>query len=211
MTQRALAAVAGVPREDVMRIEAGSMGRVTFDRTRRLFEVLGGRVRPSVWWNGAAADRLLDERHAALVERAVAVFRSRGWRTEVEVSFAEYGERGSIDILGAQVELHAVAVAEVKSDLGSLEETNRILDVKDRLAPKIAYDRFGWRPSVIGRILIMPDEDRLRRLVDRHAATMGSAYPARGREVRAWLRRPDRRLRGIWFLSEVGLRDRISA
>jgi hypothetical protein len=94
-------------------------------------------------------------------------------------------------------------VVEVKSDLGSIEETNRVLDAKELLAPRLSAARFGWPPDVIGRLLVLPDEDRLRRLVARHERTMTAVYPARGREVRAWLRAPDRQLRGIWFLSEV--------
>jgi len=33
---------------------------------------------------------------------------------------------------------------------------------------------------------------------------MNVLYPIRGREVRAWLRHPDRAIGGIWFVSEVG-------
>ncbi len=43
---------------------------------------------------GAALDRLLDQRHAGLVERSIVVQRSYGWRCETEVTFSEYGERG---------------------------------------------------------------------------------------------------------------------
>lgn len=127
----------------------------------------------------------------------------RGWQAQAEVSFSEYGERGSIDIFAARPASRAIAVCELKSAIGSLEETNRMLDVKERLAPKIALARFGWRPAYTGRLLILPDEKTVRRLIARHAATMDGLYPARSREVRAWLRQPDRALRGIWFLSDL--------
>ena len=91
---------------------------------------------------------------------------------------------------------------EIKSTFGSLEETNRALDVKERLAPKIALARFGWKPVVVGRILVVPSERTVRRVVARHAATMDALYPARSREVRAWLRMPDVPIRGIWFVSD---------
>lgn len=211
LTQRALAASAGVPRQDVLRVEAGLAGSLPLDRLRRTFEAVGGRARLGVWWNGAAADRLLDERHAGLVERAVAVLDRRGWTTLIEASFSEYGERGSIDILGARQAELAVAICEIKSDFGSLEETNRIFDAKARLVPKIAADRFGWRPEVVGRILIVPSTDAVRRVITRHERTMASSYPARSHEVRAWLRKPTTPLRGIWFLSEVPNRDSVNA
>jgi hypothetical protein len=201
--QADIAEIANVPRRDVVLIEAGHAGSVPLDRIRRVFAATGGLARVTAWWNGAAADRLLDERHAALVERALAVMRMRGWQTAVEVTFSEFGERGSIDILGGHPSSQVVAVCEVKSVLGSIEETNRMLDTKVRLAPRLAAARFGWTPSSIARLLILPADSTTRRTVDRHALTMASVYPARSREVRAWLRRPQRSLAGIWFVSEV--------
>jgi hypothetical protein len=198
-----VARLAAVPRRDVLAIEAGRVGFVAVDRVRRAFEAAGGRARLAVWWNGAAADRLLDERHAALVEGAVRLMQRRGWLTDVEVSFSKFGERGSIDILAGQPSSRTVVVSEVKSELGSLEETNRALDVKVRLGPELAEARFGWPPATIGRLLILPDRDTLRRTISRHERTMASAYPQRGREVRTWLRHPVGSIRGIWFLSEV--------
>jgi Holliday junction resolvase-like predicted endonuclease len=180
-------------------------------RIRNICEALGAKAHLTIWWAGAAADRLLDEHHAALVERAVDVLHRRGWATIVEASFSEYGERGSIDILGAKAAGHAIAVCEVKSDFGSLEETNRVLDAKERLIPKIAAQRFGFRPAVVGTILIVPSTDRIRRIVARYERTMASTYPARSREVRAWLHRPIAHLRGVWFLSEVAAGDPVDA
>ena len=203
LTQAALAQRAGVPRRDVIRIEAGLVGRVALDRARAIFEATGGRARLSTWWQGAAADRLLDERHAALVERVVGLFERRGWETAVEVSFSHFGERGSIDLLGALRDMRAVAVVEVKSEFGSLEETNRRLDMKERIAPVISQERFGFRPAFVGRILVVPSHDSIRRVVARHERTMSSIYPARSHDVRRWLWRPDGAIRAIWFVSEV--------
>jgi transcriptional regulator with XRE-family HTH domain len=202
-----VAQVARVSRRDVMAIEAGEAGTLPLDRVRRVFAAMGARARVTAWWNGAAADRLLDMRHAALVERALALMHLRGWQTAVEVTFSEFGERGSIDILGGHPSSRALAVCEVKGDVGSIEETNRMLDVKERLAPRLATRRFGWTAGSTGRLLILPADSTTRRVVERHAMTMASVYPARSREVRAWLRRPQGSLRGIWFLSEVRRAD----
>jgi hypothetical protein len=207
-SQRDLARLAGVPRDDVMAVEAGRLGVVAFDRTRRMFDVVGARARATVWWNGAAADRLLDDRHASYVERGVGAYIRRRWEPAVEVSFADFGERGSIDILAARAAYRAVAVTEVKTDIGSFEEMNRVLDVKERLAPKIAAARFGWRPAILGRILILPGTTSMRRLVEGHGATMRAIYPARTNQIKAWLRAPTAPIRGIWFMSEVGDSDR---
>jgi transcriptional regulator with XRE-family HTH domain len=202
-TQQDLAAQARVPVADLRLVEHGRVGEVRLERTRRLFSAAGGRVKLTAWWNGAAADRLLDERHAGLVEKLVMLVARRGWLTPVEVTFSEYGERGSIDVLAGHPTCRAVGVFEVKSDIGSLEETNRVLDVKERLAPRIALAQFGWRPTTVGRILVLPEDATVRRLIARHGQTMRAIYPAGSREVRAWLRKPNRPIRAIWFLSET--------
>jgi transcriptional regulator with XRE-family HTH domain len=198
-----LAQVAHVSRRDVLLIEAGRCGQIPLDRVRRAFAAVDARAKTTVWWNGAAADRLLDERHAGLVERALASFRRAGWETAVEVSFSDYGDRGSIDIFAARPRDRAVAITEVKSDIGSIEEMNRMLDTKVRLAPKVAFARLGWRPAVVGRLLVLPSTPTMRRIVQRHSLTMVSAYPARGREIRTWLRSPAAPISGLWFVSEV--------
>ncbi|MEP7379796.1 MAG: hypothetical protein ABI725_09585 [Chloroflexota bacterium] len=201
MTQLRLSEASKVPLRDVKLVESGRAADVKLGRLRALFECIDGRVRLVPWWKGAAADRLLDVRHAAITERALTYFPRPAWEPHVEVSFAEYGERGSIDILGANRAALAVAICEVKSVIGSLEETNRMLDVKERLAPTIVYKRLGWRPNIVARILILPRDPTAIRIVNGHAATMRSIYPARGREIRAWLHNPVGPLRGIWFVS----------
>lgn len=211
LTQEALARLADVPVRDILLIEAGQAGRVRLDRIRRTFAAVDGRAHLSTWWHGAAADRLIDERHAGLVEAVLRIFRARGWETAVEVSFSEYGERGSIDVLAGYPSTLAVAVCEVKGSVGSSEEMNRMLDIKERLAPGLARQRFGWQPRIVGRLLILPEDRSIRRLMDGLAVTMATAYPTRGREVRSWLRRPDRPLRGVWFLSELRNRQAVSA
>src|SRR6185437_10731423 len=107
---------------------------------RRLFAAVDARLKVTVWWRGAAAAQLLDARHAALSERAINVLASLSWFVLSEVTFSEFGERGSIDILAGQLQTRSVVVGEVKASIGSIEETNRRLDVKERLAHKIARD-----------------------------------------------------------------------
>jgi len=202
-TQIELAKAAKVPLRDLKWIEAGQASDVKLGRIRSTFEAVDGRARLVAFWNGAAADRLLDERHARMGERAVRFISTlEDWLTEVEVTFSDYGERGSIDLLAVNLPASVAMVGEVKSAIGSLEETNRTLDMKVRLAPKIVFQRHGWRPTTIAKILIVPSDNSIRRAIEAHEATMRSAYPARGREVRAWLRKPSGPLRGIWFVPD---------
>ncbi len=138
-----------------------------------------------------------------MVDTLVVVLRRYAWLTAAEVSFSEFGERGSIDVFAANPHAQAVFVGEAKSDWGSVEETLRRLDVKRRLAPKIAQETFGFRPRFVGTALVFPDDRTARRVADRFAATLDSALPARGREIRAWLRNPTGHLRGLWFLTNA--------
>jgi len=118
------------------------------------------------------------------------------WVAPAEVTYSEFGERGSIDLFGLLEEALAVAVCEVKSAIGSLEELNRTLDAKVRLAPKLCKDRYGWSPRYVGRLLIVPEVSTIHRIIAAHRQTMDTLYPARGREIHAWLREPDRSISG---------------
>lgn len=209
--QADIATLAGVSRGSVVELEAGRAGSIRLDHVRRIFDAAGGRAHLTVLWHGAAADRLLDERHATLVELAVAQLQRRGWRAEVEVSFSEFGERSSIDVLGLHARRRAVAVCEVKSEIGSIEETNRVLDAKVRLAPKVVTTRVGWSPEVTGRILVLAETSTNRRIVRAHALTFASLYPGTTGDVKAWLRAPMVDLGGLWFLSDVARGGRTSS
>ena len=206
LTQEELAVASNVPVRDIAAIEAGQVGAVRVERVRRAFSAVGAQARVTAWWNGAAADRLLDERHAEIGERAGRAMARFGWVTPTEVTCSEYGERGSIDLFGHRQKAAAVAVGEVKSAFGSLEEMNRALDIKVRLAPKLCRDRLGWTPKLVARLLIVPDESTIRRFVAAHRQTMDTLYPLRSREIRAWLRSPVGSVGGIWFLSDPRIR-----
>ena len=111
-------------------------------------------------------------------EREIRWLRSLGWeRIDTEVTFNDYGDRGSIDLFAAQPETQSVVVGEVKSAWGSLEETLRSLDVKARLALKLAEERFGFRPANVAILLLFPAERNARRIADRHAAILDLGVP----------------------------------
>jgi len=208
---RALRRELGLRQEDLVQrgrsvhvthaLETGKAGSLPLDEVRGHFAALGATVRVNTWWNGAALDRLIDARHAAIVETLVRALRGLKWVVRTEVSFSEYGERGSIDVFGAREDQSAVFVGEAKSDWGSIEETLRVHDIKTRLARKICKDNFGFTPSHVGSALVFPDHSTVRRVAAGHQATIDASYPSRSRAVRHWLRRPVGALRGVWFLS----------
>jgi transcriptional regulator with XRE-family HTH domain len=183
----------------VSRAERGQVAELKVGTVRSLFAVVDAGCPLAPWWRSGAIDRLLDEDHAMLVAQATAYLERRGWTIEVEVSFAIYGERGSIDILATRREDGAVLVVEIKTRLMSIEELLRTLDKKVRLAPKIVEDRLGWRPRIVARIVVFADDTTNRRRVAR-ATVLETALPLRSPELGVWLGRPLRPAAGLLFL-----------
>lgn len=196
-----LAARAGLSRSAVSRSEHGWIDQLTLRSIRRIFTALEARIELAPRWKGAELERLLDERHATVVAMVARRLERLGWTVVLEVTYSEYGERGSIDVLGLRPDLLAVVVVEVKTDLASSEAVGRKLDEKTRLAPEIVRARFGWTPVAIGRLLVMPGTMRLRRLVARHDV-IRRMYPVDAAGVRRWLRKPRGPFAGLWFLSD---------
>lgn len=177
------------------------------DSITAIFEALGGRIELVPSWHGAGIDRVLDEGHARLAGQVLAILKRYGWDTQLEVTFASFGERGSIDILAWHAVTRTLLVIEIKTELGSVEGLLRPLDVKCRLATEVALKRFGWRSGAISRLVVFPDSSTIRRSVARHEMVLHRALPTCGRDVRRWLRQPSGQLAALWFLSGVGLMD----
>ncbi len=125
-------------------LERGRVEQMSLRTLRRVLLALEARGELEIRWRGGHLDRLLDERHAVLVGGIVNELASFGWVTAVVVTYARFGERGSIDVLAYRPDRTALLVVEVKSELTSLEETLRRLDEKVRLGPTIAAERLGW-------------------------------------------------------------------
>ena len=195
-----LAAAAGVSQSVVSLIELGRIEEIGLSVLRRVLGALDARAEVDVRWRGGLLDRLLDERHASLVEAVADILRSNGWEVRAEVPFALFGERGSIDLLAYHPGTQTVLLIEVKSELTSVEETLRRINVKLRVVPTVAREQLGWQVRHVARLLVLPDAGNVRRRVQRHGATFASVFPDRAARVRDWLRRPDRALGAIWFL-----------
>ncbi len=189
-------------RSAIARIERGQADRFTVRALRRVTAALDGRIDVRLLWHAEGLDRLLDERHAALVERMIGMLTELGWTAVAEVSFAIRGERGSVDILAIHPATASLLVVEVKSVVPDVQAMLVALDRKGRLGREIARER-GWFASSVTRLLVLPDDRTARRRVKAHATTFRTAMPARTIEVRRWLRRPAGTSHGILFLTNV--------
>ena len=139
---------AGISQDVVSLAELGRVEDVSIRALRRHARALGAELHLELWFRGAELDRLLDEGHAVLVGAVASRLASLGWEVRPEVSFAVYGERGSIDLVAWHAASRTLLVIEVKTELASLEETLRRHDAKARLAAGVVAERFGWRPVV---------------------------------------------------------------
>jgi transcriptional regulator with XRE-family HTH domain len=182
-------------------VERGHIDSLSLRALRQILTALEVRSVLELSWRGTALDRLLDEDHARLVAAVAAHLRRLGWLVELEVTYSEYGERGSIDIFAFHAASGTLLVVEVKTDLPSTEATLRKLDEKVRLAADVAQARFGWHARSVARIVVMPDTSTLRRRIAQHAGVFDQSLPVRGVDVRSWLRAPSGPMSGLWFLS----------
>ena len=182
-------------------LERGQIDCTPLRTVRTVLDALDATAWLDVSWRGGIIARLLDERHAALVGAVAGSL--AGWRWEVvpELSYSEYGERGSIDLVAWHAGSRTLLVVEVKTELVSVEATLRKLDEKVRLGPKIVGERLGWRPAAVAPLLVLPSDRTQRRHVERHALVLDRALPIRGRAIRAWLRDPRGPVAGLWFAS----------
>jgi transcriptional regulator with XRE-family HTH domain len=202
LTQSDLAGLAGVSQETVSRIERGVADSATLHTIRRVTAPLGITVDLVFRWNGPELERLVDARHARLVNKVVSGFGPE-WQVVVEYTFNSYGDRGAVDVLAWHATARIVLLVEIKSEFVGLESVLRSMDVKVRVVPSLVARERGWRARAVGSVLVLPDEATARRVVSRLAPVLDVALPARTVAVRRWLRAPVGPLRGVWFLADT--------
>ena len=186
----------------VARIELGGGDRVIPRTLERVVAALGARMRVLVDWQGEALDRLLDEDHARLVEIIATRLRSAGWDVAAEVTFAVYGERGSVDLLAWHAITRVLLIIEIKSVVPDVQATLASIDRKVRLGGTIGASR-GWRPLAVASLLVIGGSRTARRRVEAHRSTFDAEFPSRSAAVTAYLAAPSaaRPLRGLIFVS----------
>lgn len=179
---------ARVSRQVVSRLELNQLDGVGVRRIDRVAQALEATLRIDLEWAGAELDRLLDAGHATLTERVADMLTRWGWQVLAEASFNIYGDRGRYDLLAFHPRSGVLLVVEIKTAVGDLQETLGRLDVKVRVAPRVARER-GWAPKAVVAMIVLGESTTARRHVERHP-TIFNRLPLRGRLALTWLRRP---------------------
>jgi transcriptional regulator with XRE-family HTH domain len=203
LTQKHLGARVGLSQQEISQIERGHLGAVQVRTVRTAFRGVEASIEWDLRWRGGALDRLLDERHAALVGAITELLTIAGWEVVPELTYNVYGERGSIDLVAWHPESATLLIVEVKTELTSIEATLRKHDEKVRLGPEVVAKRFDWRPRSVARLLVLPDQRTARRRVERADAVLRRSYPVRGWSARRWLKNPIGAADGLIFLSST--------
>ncbi len=176
--QSDVARAAGLSSSVVGRHEAGEIARM--DPLRAHAEALGLRAEVRLTGIGGELARLSDDEHAAIQELLAARLRARRFEVVAELSFNEWGERGRVDLAAFEAGSAMLVVVEVKAELSDLQDTLGRLDVKGRLAKRIASLR-GWQPAGAAVVLAVAATSANRAIVAAHPALF-SGY------TRRWLR-----------------------
>ena len=140
-------------------------------------DAFGLRIRLSLTGRGGELDRLRDEEHAAIVEVMAAWLRSLGFAVEAEASFNEWGERGRFDLLAFDGASETLLLVEAKTEFTDLQDLFGSLDMKQRLASRIA-ERRGWNVRRCVVVLAVAASPFNRRIVRSHRALF-AAYTVR--------------------------------
>jgi transcriptional regulator with XRE-family HTH domain len=215
-TQAELARAAGLSAAGVSRLERGRLDATTLSVLRRVFAAMDARFDLVPRWHGGDLDRLVDARHAGMVETLVRRLSSLpDWIVHPEVTFSIFGERGSIDILAWHPARRALLVIEVKGAIGDVGGLVRQVDRYRRLARDIARER-RWSPAFVGVWLVIADGRTARRRFSEHETTLRRAFPADGHALERWIHAPGRDVSCLSFLPfghpvKVGRRRKAAA
>ena len=202
--QSDLAARSGISQSAISDIERGRISRYTLETVRKLLRVVDASASLDVLWGGRGdLDRLLDADHARLMQNWAERHRRAGWDVWNEASYSIYGERGRIDQLAFHAPTRILEVTEGKSGIWDVQETLGRLDVKVRLAPRIAQQR-GWQVSRVVGALAVIDGSTARRRIAEHDGLF-ARYSLRGRAAHAWIRDPTPTAEGVLVFVPLSL------
>lgn len=205
-----LAEKSKVSRATISKIEGGHIGSLPLDLIRAVCKALEISLDLVPRWRGGELDRMLSVRHSQLHESVARMLTSDfpDWELAPEVSFAQYGERGVIDLLLWHPARRALLVIEFKTDLVDVNELLGTMDRKRRLAWEVAKQR-GWVPATVSAWIVVAGSRTTERRIAAHRTMLRAGYPAGGHEIRAWLGDPVGSIAALsmWSTSAAGGAD----
>jgi transcriptional regulator with XRE-family HTH domain len=196
-----LAAAAGVGPTSCSDLERGGAAGMTVATVRAIAAAVDLPLGWDVGWQRQTIDRLLDADHSALGARLADRLTGWGWIVRSEVSFNHYGDRGRIDILAYHPVHRMLLVVEIKTLIVDGQELLGGLDVKARVAPRVARE-LGWAVRAVVPAIVVADSTTARRRVADLGALL-ARYAVRGNQAVAWLRSPDGSPTGLLMLTKL--------
>jgi transcriptional regulator with XRE-family HTH domain len=197
--QRVVAAKARISTSAYSRIERGMFDGTTLRRLRSVAAVLEVRLPLDPRWRGAALDRVLSSRHAAMTELVARQLMAAGWEVRPEVSFSHFGERGVVDIVAWHASSSALLLVELKTELVDVNHLLAVADRRRRLARVIA-EPFGWHPIVVGQWVVLAASRTNERRLAEHRTSLRAVLPSDGKRVTRWLAAPSGALAALSYL-----------
>jgi len=164
----------------------------------KVAKALDMRISVSARWRAGDLDRLLNSPHSQLQWSVAGWFAAElpEWILVPEVSFAFYGERGIVDILAWHPAHRALLIIELKTDIVDVNELVGTMDVRRRLARRIALER-GWDAITISTWVIVAGGRTNQARLGAHRVMLRNAFPIDGRTMRPWLREPTASVNGL--------------
>lgn len=200
--QSDIAGRAGVSRSVYSDAERGHLDQLTVGTLRQISAVLEVRLPLEPSWRGGRIERVLSGRHASMAERLTSKLVAWGWEVRPEASFNHFGERGVVDLVAWHPVYRTLLLIEIKTELVDISGLLTVTDRRRRLAEVIARER-DWKPEVVAQWVVVAAGRTNQRRVAEHRAILRAAFPADGRAVSGWLRKPSTPLDALWFLPDV--------
>lgn len=173
VTQAELAAVVGVDRSYVPRIEAGD-ARPSLEVLTAIGLALGAEL--SLRYFPGSGPRLHDRVQAVMIERLLREL-YEGWRVSPEVPVGQ-PRRGVIDLVTEDRSRSLLVAIEVQSQIRRLEQQIRWANEKAEALRAASTDA-----RLVSRVLVLRSTMATREIAREFEATLATAYPARTADV----------------------------
>jgi transcriptional regulator with XRE-family HTH domain len=180
ITQARLARAAGISRAHLCGIESGE-SEASLAVLTALADALGASV--SIRLYPGTGPRIRDHLQARIVEALLRQLDAR-WKRFLEVPVYR-PVRGVVDVVLHDPAAAQIVAIEVHSEIRRLEQLLRWANEKRDALPSAEMWQFaaaGGRPA-LSSLLVLRSTPSTRSLVEEHAATFETTYPAPAREV----------------------------